>query len=322
MDSNNDEVAFYLPNFIWIYKDGSVERLARTEIIPTSALDPQTGVSSKDVLIAPKNGVSTWLFLPKIITNSSPQKLPLLVYYHGGSFCFETPFSPIYNRYVSSLVAKANVVVVSVHFRRAPEDPLPIAYNESWEVLQWVISHSKGNGLEAWLNENADLSRITMIGDSAELQSLLISHGYLHSSTASKTDSTDPTPTPEAKSHTDFSSTTNASSGRGSGWGRGGCSHGGHGHSGLTCVNLEKLASKRVLVCVAEKDGLKERGLFYHKMLGKTGWGGELELMEVEREGYVFHLFNPTSKKVVAMMMMSHLVSFLNQDRTPELLSY
>ncbi|XP_042516428.1 probable carboxylesterase 12 [Macadamia integrifolia] len=321
MDSSSDEVAFYRPNFVRIYKDGRVERLAGTEIVPPTAVDPQTGISSKDVLIEPETGVSARLFLPKIITNSSPQKLPLLVYYHGGGFCIETPFSPVYNRYVSSLVAEANVVAVSVHYRRAPEDPLPIAYDDSWKVLQWVISHSKGNGPEAWLNEHADLSRVTMIGDSAganiahnmalraaetpleegvRLVGLCLVHPYFHGENQQlASEATNE----EKKGKADKlwmllcpSST--------------GCDD--PLMNPATCVNLEKLVSKRVLVCVAEKDFLKERGLFYHKTLGKSGWGGELELMEVEGEDHVFHLFNPTSEKAVAMM--SCLASFLNRD--------
>ncbi|XP_043712280.1 probable carboxylesterase 12 [Telopea speciosissima] len=319
MDSSNDEVALYMPNFIRIYKDGHAERLAGTEILPATAIDPQTGVSSKDIVIVPETGVSARLFLPKI-TNSSAQKLPLLIYIHGGGFCIETPFSPIYTPYVSSLVAEGNVVAVSVHFRRAPEHPLPIAYDDSWVVLQWVASHCKGNGPEEWLTEHADLNRVSMMGDSAganiahnmalraaetplegvRFVGLGLIHPYFF---GEKQQLGSEASDEEKKSKADklwlllCPSTS-------------GCDD--PLMNPATCANLEKLACKRVLVCVAEKDGLKERGEFYHKTLGKSGWGGELELMEVEGEGHVFHLFNPTDEKAVAMM--SRFASFINQN--------
>jgi acetyl esterase/lipase len=55
------------------------------------------------------------------------------------------------------------------------------------------------------------------------------------------------------------------------------------------------LGCSKVLVAVAEKDLLRDRGLLYCEALKKCGWGGAVETMEAEGEGHVFHLFNPTS---------------------------
>jgi hypothetical protein len=93
MDSSNStEVAHDHSPFLKIYKDGRIERIVGTEIAPPS-LDPQTGVESKDVVISPETGVSARLYIPK----TTPKKLPLLVYFHGGGFCIETAFSPQYH---------------------------------------------------------------------------------------------------------------------------------------------------------------------------------------------------------------------------------
>lgn len=59
----------------------------------------------------------------------------------------------------------------------------------------------------------------------------------------------------------------------------------------------------RVPVCVAEKDALRDRGLYYGELLGKrSGWNGALEVMEAEGEDHVFHLVNPTCANAIAML--------------------
>ncbi|KAH7517963.1 hypothetical protein FEM48_Zijuj09G0120000 [Ziziphus jujuba var. spinosa] len=95
------------------------------------------------------------------------QKLPLVIYFHGGGFLVQTPFSSTCHSFINSLVALANVVVVSVHYRRAPEHPIPTAYDDSWAAVKWVSSHSRGKGQSEWLNSNADFSRVFFAGDSA-----------------------------------------------------------------------------------------------------------------------------------------------------------
>ncbi|KAJ4963756.1 hypothetical protein NE237_023695 [Protea cynaroides] len=316
--SKNDDVLHDFAPFIRIYKDGRIERLVGNEIVPATISDPKTGVSSKDVIIVSETGVSARLFLPKI-TNSSDGKLPLLIYIHGGGFCVETPFSPLYDSYVSSLVAEAKVVAVSIHYRRAPEHPLPIAYDDSWAVIQWIASHSNRNGTESWLNNHADFQRVSIMGDSAganiahnmvvratetplegvRFVGLGLIHAFFHEEEPVGPDVSDE----EMKAKTTklwrvmFPTTI-------------GCND--PLINPAACTNLKRLACKRVVVCVAEKDPLIGGPLFYHKTLHKSGWEGEMELMEVQGEGHVFHLFNPTNDKAVAMK--TRLASFLNSD--------
>ncbi|PNX61605.1 putative carboxylesterase 12-like protein, partial [Trifolium pratense] len=127
MDSTSstidDEIAMDLTPLLKLYKNGRIERLIGEEVVPPS-LDPTTNVESKDVIISKEHDISARIFIPK--NNYPPtQKLPVLVYFHGGVFCIKTAFSPNYHNYLNSVTSLANVIGVSVNYRRAPEHPVP-----------------------------------------------------------------------------------------------------------------------------------------------------------------------------------------------------
>ncbi|POO02229.1 hypothetical protein TorRG33x02_020130, partial [Trema orientale] len=79
---------------------------------PSPYHDPKTGVSvsSKDISISHEPAISARLFLPNISGDDlSPNdnqihvnKLPILVYYHGGGFCFESAFSADHHKFLNS----------------------------------------------------------------------------------------------------------------------------------------------------------------------------------------------------------------------------
>ncbi|EAZ45014.1 hypothetical protein OsJ_29653 [Oryza sativa Japonica Group] len=55
---------------------------------------------------------------------------------------------------------------------------------------------------------------------------------------------------------------------------------------------LEGLACGRVLVCLAEKDVIRDRGRAYCEGLKASGWAGEVEVVEVAGHGHCFHLMD------------------------------
>lgn len=173
-NSSKSEVAYERLPMMRVYKDGRVERLFGIDVVPPST-DPVTGVSSKDVTIAvaaaaaatsepSSHVISARLFLPKL---AGSRKLPLLIYFHGGAFCVCSPFTAAYHGYLNAIVAEAQVVAVSVNYRKAPEHPIPAAYEDSWAAILWAASHCNGGGPEAWLNEHADFGRVFLSGESA-----------------------------------------------------------------------------------------------------------------------------------------------------------
>lgn len=301
MDSSDSEITHNFPPFFKVYKDGRVERYM---VFPSvdAGLDPTTGVQSKDVMISPETGVKARIFLPKI--NGPYQKLPLLVDYHGGAFCLESAFGVMGNHFLTSLVSRANIIAVSIDYRLAPEHPLPIAYDDSWGGLQWVAAHSNGLGPEPWLNDHADLGRVFLAGASAganiahyvavqagatklagiKICGLLIVHPffgvkepnemYKYMCPGSSGADDDPRLNPAVD------------------------------------PNLKNMATDRVLVCVAEKDELRNRGVAYYETLAKSEWGGNVEFYETLGEDHCFNLFSPNSEQIGPLI--EKMVHFIN----------
>ncbi|PIN01880.1 Arylacetamide deacetylase [Handroanthus impetiginosus] len=314
MAAKSDEILHDFPPMIRQYKDGRIERLMRTETVPPS-VDPETGVQSKDVVIAPEINLSARLYLTKSAIPGS--KLPLLVYFHGGGFVVQSAFSPLYQKHLNCLVAEANVVVVSVDYRLAPEHPLPIAYEDAWLGFKWAVSPSNG---EDWIKEYADLNRVFLGGDSAGGN---IAHNIAVRFGAEKLDGVNLIGT--------FLNCPFF-------WGKEGIANE-ETHELMskeyvdrlwqyTCpgttegcddprINpgkdqkLSGLGCKKLLVYVAENDILRSRGLLYKELLRKSGWDGEIEVVDVEGENHCYSVDSPTGEK--GKEMIKRVASFLNQ---------
>ncbi|KHN31062.1 Putative carboxylesterase 13 [Glycine soja] len=281
---DSEEVTYDLSPILKVYKSGRIERLAGTAVLPPG-LDPETNVKSKDIVISEEHRISVRLFIPKN-TYTYPQKLPLLFYTHGGAFCIETPFSPNYHNLLNKVVSVANVVVVSVHYRRAPEHLIPTGHEDSWCALKWVASHVGANGIEECLNEHLDFEKVFLAGDSVGATSRAIwefgpdqakkIHNLWRFACPSESGSDDPIINP------------------------------------IKDPKLGKLACERLLLCVAEKDLVRDRGLYYKELLEKNGWFGVAEVVETKDEDHVFHLFKPNCEN--ALVLIDQIVSFLKQD--------
>lgn len=69
-------------------------------------------------------------------SNSSVGSLPIYVFFHGGGFRIGSRFDNMgANRRIA---LEANVVVVSLEYRLAPEHPVPQAFYDGLKTLQWV----------------------------------------------------------------------------------------------------------------------------------------------------------------------------------------
>ncbi|KAK4357201.1 hypothetical protein RND71_022811 [Anisodus tanguticus] len=301
MDSGDNEVTIDFSPLLRVFKNGHVERMFDSPIVPPSLEDPTTGVATKDIDISPD--IKARLYLPKL-TNSTNEKLPILVYYHGGGFCLESAFSFLDHRYLNLIVSEANVIAISVEYRLAPEHPLPIAYEDSWTALQWVVSHvleNPGFEKEPWLVNHGNFEKVLIGGDSAggnivhnlairssyeslhggiKILGCILCFPYFLTSSDFKEDSL-------ASRIWGFVNPT--------------------AEDGVDdprinpfvekAKSLSVLGCSNILVCVAEKDELRNIGIKYVEAVKKSGWKGEIELIDVQGEDHCFQIFNLETEK-------------------------
>ncbi|KAF8096671.1 hypothetical protein N665_0304s0034 [Sinapis alba] len=313
-------VSEFLP-FGRIYKDGRVERLTGTEVIPPS-LDATNDVVSKDVVYSSEHNLSVRLFLPH--NNNNNNKLPLLIYIHGGAWIIESPFSPIYHNYVTKVVKSATCLAVSIQYRRAPEHPIPAAYEDSWSAIQWIFSHADGSGPVDWINDYADFTRVFIGGDSAGAN---MSH---HMAMRAGKEKLSPRIKGLAVVHPAFWGTdpvdehdvqdAETRSGIAEVWEKIASPNSVNGTDDplFNVVGSDSdfsgLGCEKVLVAVAGKDVFVRQGLGYAAKLEKSEWRGDVEVVVEEEEGHVFHLQNPHSE--TASRFFNKFVEFITGSST------
>lgn len=89
--------------------------------------------------------------------------MPIVLYFHGGGFVLCRPDNVFYDLYCRRLAKHCHVVVVSIHYRRAPEHKFPVAYDDCFDALEWLNSDEA----KKILPPNVSLSRTFLCGDSA-----------------------------------------------------------------------------------------------------------------------------------------------------------
>ncbi|XP_074301481.1 putative carboxylesterase 12 [Silene latifolia] len=323
---NQEDILHDFRPLLVVYKDGRVQKFLGHLTVPPS-IDGLTGVESKDVVVSSETGVYVRMYKPQGI--KSNEKVPLLVYIHGGGFVVETASSLVYHSHLNVLSSKANVIVVSVDYRTAPEYPLPAAYDDSWAALHWVRSGLAG--AEPWLSQHVDPARVFLAGDSAGGN---IAHNMAKRLAKSNTDNIIPDDKIALKGlvliHPFFwgkdrigsepqkmEPTTGLTSGRMTDmlWK---FAHPDSTGSDDPLINpgmdpeLGELAGEKVLVFVAEQDELRDRGFHYKEMLVKSGWKGDVQVVETHGENHLFHLVDPVSAN--AAVLMDQFVAFINSS--------
>ncbi|XP_020216939.1 2-hydroxyisoflavanone dehydratase [Cajanus cajan] len=73
--------------------------------------------------------------------------------------------------------------------------------------------------------------------------------------------------------------------------------------------SLASLGCSKLLVCVAGKDALRDRGVWYYEAVNNSGWQGQVEVFELEDEDHAFHIYNTHTQN--ANSMITRLASFL-----------
>lgn len=344
--SSSSDIVTDLSPFIRVYKDGKVERLLGSPFVPAGPEDPTTGVSSKDVNISPQ--VSARLYLPKAKSIESSEKLPILIYYHGGGFCLDSAFYFLCHRYVNLLVSQAKAVAISVNYRLAPEFPLPAAYEDSWTAITWVASHSVsdidiGGVKEPWLLNHGNFDKIYLVGDSSggnivhnlaikaggeslpgdvKIAGGIISHPFFWGSKFQSSRKAETTPSDQQRYyHSSYYYRL---------WmfaypsAPGGIDNpmvnpfplllaGEDDHDDAAPPpppSLSGIGCRKLMVCTSEKDDIRETSVLYVDAVKKSGWKGEVEFVDIEGEGHCFQIFKPETEN--AKNFINRMASFIN----------
>ncbi|WP_144152209.1 alpha/beta hydrolase [Paraburkholderia sp. BCC1885] len=82
---------------------------------------------------------------------------PLILYFHGGGWVIAD--LDVYDATPRSIAAKSNAIVVSAHYRQAPEHKLPAAHEDAYAAWRWIVENGAGLG--------GDPTRIAVMGESA-----------------------------------------------------------------------------------------------------------------------------------------------------------
>ncbi|KAG5622022.1 hypothetical protein H5410_007240 [Solanum commersonii] len=159
--------------WLTVFDDGSVDRTwtgppevkFMAEPVPPHD-DFIDGVAVKDVVAGENSGSRFRIYLPER-NDSSVDKLPVILHFHGGGFCISQADWYMYYAVYTRLARVANAIIVSVFLPLAPEHRLPAACDVGFAGLLWLRDVSRKQGHEPWLNDYADFNRVFLIGDSS-----------------------------------------------------------------------------------------------------------------------------------------------------------
>ncbi len=148
-----------------------LQRMARAGHPPLYTLTPQqaraayeAGADVLEIAPAPLLRVEDFSIaaadgapLPARLYAPTLDRLPVLLYLHGGGFTIGSIAT--HDLLCRTLSQRSGCAVVSLGYRLAPEHRFPTAVNDAWAAVQWLATHGASLGLHG--------SRLAVGGDSA-----------------------------------------------------------------------------------------------------------------------------------------------------------
>ncbi|XP_020573209.1 probable carboxylesterase 8, partial [Phalaenopsis equestris] len=145
------------------HPDGTISRPFIPFIPPTDHIDSAL-VRSRDVPLNSSFKTSLRLYLP-----SSPQKLPIILFCHGGGFILFNSGSAPYHFFCEQMAKSLSALVLSLDYRLAPDHRLPAAYNDVLDAILWLRAQAAADSSarDPWLTSHADFERVYIAGSSS-----------------------------------------------------------------------------------------------------------------------------------------------------------
>lgn len=93
----------------------------------------------------------------RVYTPEGNGPFPVIVYYHGGGWVIAD--LDVYDASPRAMANAANAIVVSSHYRQAPEHKFPAAHDDAFAAYKWTLENAK--------QLNGDPGRVAVMGESA-----------------------------------------------------------------------------------------------------------------------------------------------------------
>ena len=141
---------------------------ARRQPTPTDAVkailqeaikdeDPTMGVQTRDMMIPGAAGKLQARLYGAGLDDASDKLKPVVLYFHGGGFVIAD--LDVYDGGPRGVARFSDALVLSVHYRQAPEHKFPAAHDDAFAAYQWAVAHAQSFG--------GDPQRIAVMGESA-----------------------------------------------------------------------------------------------------------------------------------------------------------
>jgi acetyl esterase/lipase len=108
-----------------------------------SSQENKPPIATEDLTIdgSPSGQISLRILRPQ----HAPERLPVIVYIHGGGWVFGN--KQTHDRFLRELVVRAEAAVVFPDYHLSPEVKYPTAIEENYAVVKWVAEHGQKHGL-------------------------------------------------------------------------------------------------------------------------------------------------------------------------------
>jgi len=130
----------------------AVMRVKQMRNMPTT---PDASVTTQDLTYRTGGGTQpVRVYKPAGATGAN---LPVVVYYHGGGWVIAD--LDVYDATPRAMAKALNAIVVSVEYRKGPENKFPAFYDDANNAYRWVLDNARSWG--------GDPMRIAVAGESA-----------------------------------------------------------------------------------------------------------------------------------------------------------
>ncbi len=133
----------------------AVAALLKVQGKDPAKMKKQLGVTTQDVTYPGAAGdqIPARIYKPE----GASTGLPVILYIHGGGWVIAD--LDTYDASPRALSKKANAIVVSVHYRQAPEFKFPASHDDTLAAYKWTLEQAASWG--------GDGSRVAVVGESA-----------------------------------------------------------------------------------------------------------------------------------------------------------